>query len=237
MSLPKRSPKVKQHLRRAVDGLMALLLPLLMAYELIGAATHEVIGITMAIVLIVHHVLNRAWYAHLFKGRYNALRWTLTLLDLVLLVILAAQAVSGIMMAKHTFEFLLHVGRRSTARVIHMLGAYWGFTLMSVHAGMHMRGLLSKLFSGSVKRKAGALLFTVLLVCYGLYAFIHRGLPGYLSGQTQFAFFDFEEPLVFFLLDYIAMMVMFMLLGGGLVTMLKQGRRRLKSKDAQSSMP
>lgn len=155
MSLPTSGNKMptgrlsRKTLRRGVDGVMALLLPLLMTYELIGAATHEWIGVAMTMVLILHHVLNKAWYTRLFKGRYSAFRLGLVLLDMVLLVILVFQAVTGMMMAKHTFEFLPHVGRHSSARIIHMLGAYWGFTLMSVHAGMHMSRLVSKLFAGT----------------------------------------------------------------------------------------
>ena len=48
---------------------------------------------------------------------------------------------------------------------------------------------------------------------YGVYAFTHRQLGDYLLLKTQFVFFNFDEPIILFLLDYAAMMVLFATLG------------------------
>lgn len=48
---------------------------------------------------------------------------------------------------------------------------------------------------------------------YGCAAFIKRGFPGYMSGRTAFAFFDFSEPRIFFFMDYIAIMILSMVAG------------------------
>lgn len=200
--------------KRAIDVLMTLLLPLLMSYELIGEATHEWLGISMMVLLAVHHVLNSAWHKNLFKGRYSAQRLVMTALDILLAVILLAQAISGIMMAKHTFEFLPHVGRRSAARAVHMVGAYWGFVLMSVHAGLHMGALMGKL-KRLASGKSVWLFRTIMaaLLLYGGHALMKRELLGYMLMQRQFAFLDFEEPLAFFFTDYVAIMLLFALAG------------------------
>ena len=57
---------------------------------------------------------------------------------------------------------------------------------------------------------------------YGIYAFIRREFPAYMFRQTMFAFFDFAEPLLFFLLDYLAIMVLFATLGHGVGRLVKQ---------------
>ena len=39
----------------------------------------------------------------------------------------------------------------------------------------------------------------VILGCisiYGCVAFVQRGFPGYMSGKTAFAFFDYGEPII-----------------------------------------
>ena len=82
--------------KRLVDIAMAIILLLLMAYELIGEATHEYLGIAMLILLCAHHVLNRTWHTHLFKGRYGLNRSVMALVDVLLFVMLIAQMVSGI---------------------------------------------------------------------------------------------------------------------------------------------
>ena len=53
----------------------------------------------------------------------------------------------------------------------------------------------------------------VLIAVYGVYALIHRDIPSYLFLQTPFVFFNFEEPLVLFFLDYLAVMGLFVFAG------------------------
>ena len=144
-------------------------------------------------------------------------------MDALLFALLILQAVSGIMMAKHTFGFLPHVGRRSIARTIHMTGAYWSFALMCVHAGFHMLPLMRKLQKQPAWRKIAAV--WMLISIYGVYALVKRQLPGYMFMQIQFAFFDYDEPLVFFLLDYLAIMMLFVALGNGLQILMGKKKK------------
>ena len=109
-----------------------------------------------------------------------------------------------------------------------MLLAYWGYALMCVHAGTHMTGPLGKL--GQKSKKVSVTLY-VLLGCisiYGCVAFVQRGFPGYMSGKTAFAFFDYGEPILLFLFDYLAIMVLFMMIG--YLTVYALSRLRTKRK-------
>ena len=63
---------MKKRIQLIIDITMAVLLPLLMAYSLIGEAFHEVVGTAIFVLFIVHHILNRKWYGALFKGKYTA---------------------------------------------------------------------------------------------------------------------------------------------------------------------
>ena len=62
----------------------------------------------------------------------------------------------------------------------------------------------------------------VLISGYGMYAFIKRDIGSYMLLKSQFVFFDFEEPLILFLLDYIASMGLFVALGHYLSKLLKK---------------
>lgn len=209
--------------KQIVDIAMVVLLPFLMTYELIGEATHEILGIAMLVLVVAHHLLNRSWHTHLLRGKYTLQRAVMTAMDALLFALLILQAVSGIMMAKHTFGFLPHVGRRSIARTIHMTGAYWSFALMCVHAGFHMLPLVRKLQKRSAWRKIAAV--GVLISIYGVYALVKRQLPGYMFMQIQFAFFDYDEPLVFFLLDYLTIMMLYASLGIGLQILMGKKKK------------
>ena len=204
---------MKKRIQLIIDITMTVLLPLLMAYSLIGETFHEVVGTAIFVLFIVHHILNRKWYGALFKGKYSARRVFQTVLNTLLLVVMILQPVSGILMSKHLFAFLPSLPISAQARSIHMLLAYWGYVLMCIHAGTHLTVPLGKLRQ---KSKKGSVTVCVILGCisaYGVAAFVKRGFPGYMSGKTAFVFFDYGEPIVFFLLDYLAIMVLFMMTG------------------------
>ncbi len=202
---------MKSRFRIALDIVMASLMPVLMAYSLAGETLHEIVGSVIFILFIVHHVLNRKWYGAAFKGKYTPRRIFQTVLNAALLAFMILQPVSGILLSKHLYTFIPVLPVTATLRAIHMIVPYWGYVLLSVHAGTHMIPLFSK-----VKKALFMRLFVcadVLISGYGVYAFIRRGFPGYMSGNTMFAFFDTSEPLVLFLLDYVAIMVLFASLG------------------------
>ena len=217
---------MKKTFKRILDILMTLALPCLMAYELIGQETHEILGLCTVGLFILHHVMNWQWHKNLFKGKYTAYRTVLTVLDVLMIIVFIDQAVTGIMMAKHVFPDLPHVGRRSFARVLHLLGAYWGFSICCLHAGMHMTGMIRKWIN---KTGMARILSAALALCvsgYGVYAFIKRGLPHYMTLREQFVFFNFDEPLVWFFLDYIAILLTLMLMGSLLGYGLRKARRK-----------
>ena len=75
---------MKKKLHIVIDIGMVLLLPLLMAYSLVGEAAHEYLGIGMFLLFVVHHILNIAWWKNLFRGKYTQIRIVGTVLNFVL---------------------------------------------------------------------------------------------------------------------------------------------------------
>ena len=130
--------------KRILDAVMLLLLPLLMAYSLVGEGFHEVAGTLMLALFGLHHWMNRTWWKNLFKGHYTLQRVFQTVLNLSLLLFMIVQPLSGILMSKHLYSFLPTDGLSSAARAIHLPLANWGFVLMSLHAGTHLGTILPK---------------------------------------------------------------------------------------------
>lgn len=200
-------------LKIAVDIGMTVMLLLLMTYELIGAAAHEWLGIGIFGLFVVHHILNRKWSQCVFKGRYTLFRIWQTTLVIGILLTMVGSMYSGVILSEYTLSFLPIKGGRAFAREVHMISAYWGFVLMSLHLGLHwsmMMGMAKRL----VKElpTAGKRLLrgsAALIAGYGIYAFIQREIGQYMLLRNHFAFFDFEEPLIFFLADYVAVMALF----------------------------
>lgn len=51
-----------------IDILMVVILPILMSYILVGKATHIYLGLTMVLLFIIHHIINRRWLKNMVKG-------------------------------------------------------------------------------------------------------------------------------------------------------------------------
>lgn len=56
---------------------------------------------------------------------------------------------------------------------------------------------------------------------YGTFAFRHRGVSLYLLLRSHFVFYDYTEPVLIFLIDYLSVMVMFVLIGYLISMLLK----------------
>lgn len=225
--------KPKMILKIAADIAMTVALLLLMTYEMIGQTIHEWIGIGMFVLFVLHHVLNGKWSKHLLNGRYTALRIMQTVLVALVLFSMLGSMVSGVILSRHAFSFLSIKTGQSWARTLHMISAYWGFVFMSLHLGFHwsmMIGMAGKLVKNpSVLRKWILRTIAALIAGYGVCAFIRRDMGSYMLLKNQFVFFDFEEPLLLFLLDYIAIMGLFIAIGHYLSEILKKLRKRKQS--------
>lgn len=196
-----------------IDVLMTILMLGLMAYLLIGEAAHEWMGIAIFVLFIAHHGLNLHWHKNLFKGRYTPLRILQTVLDVLLLVFMVGSMISGIMMSQ-VFSFLQITHGMAYARIVHMLTSYWGFALTGMHAGLHwsmVMGMMKKAMhikKTSHVRTVILRILAALAVLYGAYAFGENDIGSYMFLRTQFVFFDIEQPLVLFFVEYMAMMAM-----------------------------
>lgn len=225
--------KPKQIVKIIMDIAMTVLLLLLMAYSLVGVQTHEWLGLGSFALFAVHHGLNLQWTRGVCKGRYTPYRIAQTALVGAAFVSMLGSMVSGIVLSRYALRFLPVTGGRSWARTVHMLSAYWGFVFISLHLGLHwsgMMGMAKRMFPKPSAARAWAVRITGFLIAgYGVYAFIRREIGSYLLFQIQFVFFDFEEPLFFFLTDYLAVMSLFVLIGHYLAEGLKRMAKKPKA--------
>lgn len=217
--------KSKMIVKLATDMIMTVAILLLMAYELIGQAVHEWIGVAVFVLFILHHLLNGHWCRSLVKGKYTAVRVLQTVLVVLVLLSMLGSMFSGVILSRHVFSFISIRGWRSFARNLHMISAYWGFVFMALHLGFHwnmIMGMAKKL----AKHESAFRTWTLRIIAgltagYGIYAFIRREIGSYMLLKNQFVFFDFEEPLIFFFMDYMAVMGLFVFLGHYLAKLMR----------------
>ncbi len=208
--------KPKQILKIITDISMTVLLLLLMAYSLIGEAAHEWLGVGIFLLFVLHHFLNLKWCRNLFRGKYPPIRVFGTALTLLVFLSMAGSAISGILLSRYVFRLDVH-RFSAVIQTVHMLSAYWGFAFMSLHLGLHwsvMIGMARRLTKKPSKIRNWMLRsLAALIAAYGAYAFVERDFGNYMLLRYHFVFFDFEESLTLFLLDYVAIMGLFVCIG------------------------
>lgn len=208
-----------------VDFLMLLAMPVLMAYMLAGEVLHEWLGAGIFVLFILHHILNLQWIKNVFHGKYTMSRSLKTIVNVLIFLMVIGLAYSGIVMSRHIFSELDINASRADARKIHMFCSYWGFVLMSMHFGFHwdmFLGIAKKFTKGkSVIINIILKIIALSIIVYGVYSFRKREIGSYMLMKIQFVFFDTKEPLYMFLLDYMAVMGLFAVVGYYIMFILK----------------
>lgn len=203
--------KRKQILKIIIDIAMTVLFLALMAYHITGESLHEWLGISLFILFIMHHILNWNWYKGLLRGRYSASRILITIVNFLLFASMIGMMISGILLSREVFGFLnLRAGM--FGRRLHMISTAWGFCLMAVHVGLHwgmVVGMAKKLPVRGKRAGAAARMTAGALALYGIYAFASRQIGERMFLLMEYAFFDYDEPAVFFFWDYVCIMILF----------------------------
>lgn len=209
----------------AVDAAMSVSMLLLMAYGLVGEAAHEWIGTGMFALFVAHHILNRKWLLAVGKGKYTPIRMVQTALVGIIFLSMFGSMISGVVLSRYVFAFFPKHGGYELAQQVHILCAYWGFVCMSLHLGFHwsmMLAMARKHLPSSLPRTWSLRLIGWLWAAYGAFAFQRRGVSLYLLLRSHFVFYDYSEPVILFLIDYLSVMVMFVLIGYLISMLLKR---------------
>ena len=166
---------------------------------------HQVLGILLLTLWFSHMVLNRRWYGSLFKGKYNSYRRMQIVVNIGITVCAILQMISGLMMA--WFMPVEAIGSGiEFARTAHIVASHWYFLFMCFHIGMHISMMVSRVpvrYLGYTRLAIG------IVSCYGIYAFIIRGLWRYMLLLQQFFFLDLDHGFVLFVIDYLSILILF----------------------------
>lgn len=98
-----------------VDILMTIVFILLMCNQVTEAFAHEILGVSVFILFIIHQILNINFYKNIFKGKYNKLRVAFTIINILLLVMMIIMVISSLMVSQYLFR-KLDIGSVSTRK-------------------------------------------------------------------------------------------------------------------------
>lgn len=97
-----------------------------------------------------------------------------------------------------------------TARELHLAMSHWSFILMGVHIGLHMKAMNVRM------PHKGKLIFEVILTGVSgveLWVFIRSDIVSHILFRTHFAFLDYTTAKWLIILQNLAMLMFFVLIG------------------------
>lgn len=198
----------------AIDLIMTVLMLAAMAYRITGNTAHELIGMSIGVLFIVHNLVNRRWYLTALKGRCQLSRILGMAVNLLLLVAMVALMVSGALISLTVFAFLPMNGG-AVARQIHILAVYWLFILVSLHVGMHWEMMINAVrkMTGMIepnRLRTGVLRVLALLIAiFGVYASLERDFGSKLILYYTYEYWDPDKSALLFFAEYLSILGMY----------------------------
>ncbi len=170
-----------------LDIIMLLLLLMLYQKRTISMSFHEVAGLVLFGLFVVHNVLNWRWIVaitkKLFQKSTSAKLRCSWIVNFLLLISMSGIILTGLMIAK-TLPFRLSPW--GNARAWHYFFAAVSIVLMGIHLGLHwplIKGLASKITF--VPKKLGVsvgVIFLVAAVAWGGFSLVTGSFARWISG-------------------------------------------------------
>lgn len=157
---------------------MAILFTLLFKKMLFGIKFHEIAGLVIGGVVLVHCILNSKWIkaitVKLFSKKITIRTRIMYLLDLLLLIDVVVIILSGIFISKVLFTFLRLQGIPSL-KGIHISASYILLMIIGIHLGLHWNWVMSifkKIFKIPQKKIITYISrgLAVLVLLFGIYS-------------------------------------------------------------------
>lgn len=171
----------KFRLKMILDAIMLVLWLVLMDFNLTGLTLHEILGVVILMVVVVHNALNYSWIKNVTKNYFKKKTTTLTrvkyALNLLLLVLMVIIGASGFMLVFGDSD-------RSLWLNLHSAGSYAGMIVIAVHVGLHgemIMGALGKAFNINSRgrlRQVVLSLVSLVIISSGIYLSTKIGLLG-----------------------------------------------------------
>lgn len=184
----------KKKIRIIIDVFMSILMILLMTYQFIGNALHEFFGILMFVFVVLHNILNRKFYTYMLKDYSNIYSLILCISDLLLLLMMAINAVTAVMISRYVFSFM-NILTSYQVRAIHVFSGWWIMIFIGIHIGLHYKVIrnyakpLTNIFPGT---KASVFIIIILIITdlFGVIGAFENKLFLKLSMRSTYSYYE-----------------------------------------------
>lgn len=215
-------------LKNTINTVMPIFIIIAMSYRITGNIFHEINGIFLVLLFMVHNIFNYKWYksiGKLKKTPYNNITLAVNIAAAIFVIILIA---SGVMLSRTIFSFT-DEGEGIFIKRIHTFAAYWFFILVSIHIGMHGKRVYN-LLPSSVRNNRFTKIAPAAIVIYGIYVSFKRDIGARLIMYFSFDFWDESRLALWFFMENIAVMSLYAIIAFYMSNALKNRNKYMKLK-------
>lgn len=166
-----------------VDIALFILMILEFSKVYIPPIWHEVIGIMLLVLVIIHLVLNRNYFKAIFKGRYDLKRILMLSINIAFACSFGLSSIFGILSSQELFTFM-NIGSLKII-VWHKILAYISLLCLGLHLGINFNVLVGK-FEKIINKKI-LLLSKLAVIIGGIYSFIVLDFWNHMTGRYGFS--------------------------------------------------
>lgn len=166
-----------------LDIIMIILMIILMNLKIVGLKLHEMIGISIALLFIIHKIINykvlKSMKNLFLKNKLKAKSKIMFILDIILFILVVLSIITGIMISKVLFSIPLI--KRDLFITLHHFFSWWSFILISIHLGIHLDIFINYLkkkiliFNNKIL-KILIILLSILFVIFGMISISNKSI-------------------------------------------------------------
>lgn len=188
-SNPQLTAKHQRLLKLTLDAIMLVLLVLMYKKQVISLAFHEIGGLALIGLFVIHHLVNAKWIGSvtrkLFSKGTPGLVRARYIVDVLLLLAFLAIGVTGILISKVVFSF--HI--QGNFKTLHYFASALAIILMGVHLGLHADYIFGKALRKSANKAVKVALCVIIaaMIAFGGYSLFTTSFLRYLAAPLQSA--------------------------------------------------
>lgn len=158
-----------------VDILLFVDTFILVNMDITGHLIHEILGITMAILLLIHIVINWNWIKSVTKNfkKVNKKTKVMYVVNLLTMIVYFGAILFGIIISHELFKFETSSNYKFV--ITHIIFGRMAIIVMLLHVGMHLDRMLKKVKNKKIKAILYIIyiILSILISAYSIYTLTH----------------------------------------------------------------
>ena len=201
-----------------VDIILFILMILEYSRMYMPTIIHEIIGIMLLVLVIIHLILNRAYINNIFKGKYSIKRVIMLLINGLFIISFMSSLVMGILSSQDLLVFF-NIGNMNIVS-LHKITAYICLICIGLHLGINFKAMFGKI-STVINNKIVLYLISIIIICFGIYSWIHLDLWKHIIGTYGFSIVT--GNLFMNILEYLSIVLMISIIVNYIYTKIGKG--------------